>query len=516
MAEQKQTLLRQEPQNGTGQAFRTGTPESAGIPSEAVEWLLDELESGFTEPHGIMIMRNDILCAEGYWSPFAPGVIHGEQSHSKTYAATGIGIAYTEGLLSLDERLIDIFPEYAPAQPSENLKKLTIRNVLRMSCGMEKEPAPSKDWIRDFLAEPVVHEPGTAFMYNSTGSSMLAAIVRKKTGMGLHDYLNDKLYRKIGIDGSLHRWMKTADGIEIGGGGLFATLRDNFRLMKLYADGGVWNGERILAEDFVKEAVSKQIDTASEAKVNPPAFDNFVGYGYQIWQCQPAGVYRADGAMGQFTIIDPARNLEIAIMENASGAHWAQKSLDVLWEFLEKIPETPVLPEKQEASERLSRRLRSLSLPAPAFAPASPLEGEISGRKWHLAKPLRMGFYGIASLMTDVLPQYDIYGIRLTFRDQHAFVQFDTSQGQYIVDAAMDGTRQANEWNTGLLRRLVASAYWENASTLRISLRFLETCGYETLTIRFPEPGKARIDLTGTIAFHPDQTGMEAEIASGD
>lgn len=109
MAEQKQTLLRQEPQNGTGQAFRTGTPESAGIPSEAVEWLLDELESGFTEPHGIMIMRNDILCAEGYWSPFAPGVIHGEQSHSKTYAATGIGIAYTEGLLSLDERLIDIF-----------------------------------------------------------------------------------------------------------------------------------------------------------------------------------------------------------------------------------------------------------------------------------------------------------------------------------------------------------------------------------------------------------------------
>lgn len=311
MAEQKQTLLRQEPQNGTGQAFRTGTPESAGIPSEAVEWLLDELESGFTEPHGIMIMRNDILCAEGYWSPFAPGVIHGEQSHSKTYAATGIGIAYTEGLLSLDERLIDIFPEYAPAQPSENLKKLTIRNVLRMSCGMEKEPAPSKDWIRDFLAEPVVHEPGTAFMYNSTGSSMLAAIVRKKTGMGLHDYLNDKLYRKIGIDGSLHRWMKTADGIEIGGGGLFATLRDNFRLMKLYADGGVWNGERILAEDFVKEAVSKQIDTASEAKVNPPAFDNFVGYGYQIWQCQPAGVYRADGAMVQ---IDFWRSLGVTFV----------------------------------------------------------------------------------------------------------------------------------------------------------------------------------------------------------
>ena len=307
--------------------FAEGTPESAGVPSDAVEWLLDQLESGFTEPHGSMIMRNDILCAQGWWAPFAPGIRHGEQSHSKTYSATAIGIAYTQGKLSLDERLIDIFPEEAPENPSEYLKKLTIRNVLCMGSGMKEEPKASEHWIRDFLSMPVVDEPGTAFMYNTTGSSMLAAIVKKKTGMGMHEFLMENLYQKIGIDGANHKWIRTSDGIEAGGAGLFATLEDNFRLMKLYMNGGVWNGERILAEDFVRAAISKQIDTASEAKVNPPATDNFLGYGYQIWMCQPEGVYRADGAMGQFTIVVPDKNMEIAIMENASGAHWAQKTL---------------------------------------------------------------------------------------------------------------------------------------------------------------------------------------------
>lgn len=77
---------------------------------------------------------------EGWWSPYAPGIRHGQQSHSKTYAATAIGIAYTEGLLKLDERLIDIFPEEAPENPSENLKLLTIHDVLCMGCGMDEMP----------------------------------------------------------------------------------------------------------------------------------------------------------------------------------------------------------------------------------------------------------------------------------------------------------------------------------------------------------------------------------------
>ena len=317
--------------------FERVTPESVGIRSKAIMDYIDALERSNTEMHGLMIMRHGKICAEGWWQPFAPGLRHGLQSHTKTYAATAVGIAYTEGILRLDERLIDIFPEESPAQPSENLKKLTVCDVLCMGCGMDTMPCPTEHWIRDFLHTPVVHEPGTTYMYNSVGSSILGAIVRKKTGEGLHEYLTKRLFRKIGIDPENIRWYYMPDGMETGGGGMLATTEDNLRLMKLYADGGVWEGERILAEDYVRLATTNQNDSATESINNPEASDNFLGYGFQIWMCKPKGVYRADGAMGQFTIVCPDQDMLIAINETAIGAHWAQSTLDITWEFLKQI-----------------------------------------------------------------------------------------------------------------------------------------------------------------------------------
>ena len=360
--------------------FPRCTPESVGISSAAISRFLDRLESGFTEMHGLMIMRRGRVCAEGWWAPYAPGLRHGLQSHTKTYAATAVGIAVTEGKVSLDERVIDIFPELSPENPSENLKKLTVHNVLSMGCGMEEMPRPTENWIRDFLATPVVHEPGTAYMYNSTGSTLLAAIVKKKTGEDMMEYLKPRLFDKIGIDADNLKMGRMPDGTPVGGGGMLATTEDNLRLMKLYADGGVWDGERILSADYVKRATTNQNDSATEAINNPPALDNFVGYGYQIWMCRPKGVYRADGAMGQFTIVDPSRDLIIAINETATGAHWAQETLNVCWEFLKGIdPETAMMPETPDLSEALTRRMKTLAIPAPPYAPFAVSGGELCG-----------------------------------------------------------------------------------------------------------------------------------------
>ena len=139
--------------------FEMTTPEALGIRSRDIMAYLDELEASNTEMHGLMIMRHGKLCAQGWWAPFGPNVRHGLQSHTKTYAATAVGIAYTEGLLKLDERLIDIFPDESPKNPSENLQKLTVRDVLCMGCGMDEMPRPSQDWIRDFLHTSVNHVP---------------------------------------------------------------------------------------------------------------------------------------------------------------------------------------------------------------------------------------------------------------------------------------------------------------------------------------------------------------------
>ena len=468
--------------------FERITPEQVGICSEDIEWLLDQLESGITESHGLMIMRHGKICAEGWWNPFAPGIRHRQQSHSKTYAATAVGIAYTEGLLKLDERLIDIFPEEAPENPSKNLKLLTIHDVLCMGCGMDEMPEPTENWIHDFLHTPVNHKPGTTYMYNSVGSSILGAIVRKKTGLGLHEYLKPRLYDKVGILSDNHRWMKMPDGMEVGGGGLFATTEDNLRLMKLYADGGVWDNERILAEDYVKRAVSLQNESATEAKGNPEARDNFGGYGYQIWMCQPKGVYRADGAMGQFTIVVPDLDMLIAITENAAGAHWAQATLDVMWEFLERIRKNPASGETGVAAAALKKRMSHLALPNPNYQPFSPYMEQVNGSSYEVEKG---NFYlagnGVEHVMGGAPLPAAIKSFTLHFTCDAVCISTNDGKENFDFLAAMDGSRKQNLIPGRLIGQVLANAWWEQEKVLVVEMRKIETCGKEKLIFTFEE-----------------------------
>ena len=491
--------------------FTRVTPEAVGIPSASIETLLDRLEEGWTEPHGLMIMRHGKVCAEGWWAPYASGIRHGLQSHTKTYAATAVGIAYTEGLLKLTDRIVDIFADEIPENPSENLKKLTVRDVLCMGCGMDTMPRPSKNWVREFLATPVNHVPGTTFMYNSTGSTFLGAIVRKLTGLGLHDYLKPRLFDKIGIDAENMRWITMPDGMEIGGGGLFATTEDNLRLMKLYADGGVWEGERILAEDYVKLATSKQNDSATERAVNPPAEDNFVGYGFQIWMCRPKGVYRADGAMGQFTIVFPERDMLLAITENASGSTGGampQKALDTIWEWLDSLPraETETLPEDPEASAHLARRMQMLALPAPRRSPESPLQEKISGCTYAVTD----GYFALSDAgMVRFMSGEDLpsgaKALSLTFGENACTLTCLVDGKPQSLTAATDGTRLRNEL-PGMPSIALCSGCWEAEHVFRITLRMVETCNETSVTFTF-SGDQARVE---TCSNHVFASGTQA------
>ena len=481
--------------------FERVTPESVGIPSGTIETLLDKLEEGWTEPHGLMIMRHGKVCAEGWWAPYAPGIRHGLQSHTKTYAATAVGIAYTEGLLKLTDRIVDIFPDEAPENPSENLRKLTVRDVLCMGCGMDTMPRPSQNWIKEFLATPVVHVPGSAFMYNSTGSTFLGAIVRKLTGLGLHDYLKPRLFDKIGIDADNLRWMTMPDGMEVGGGGLYATTEDNLRLMKLYADGGVWEGERILAEDYVKLATSKQNDSASERAVNPPAEDNFVGYGFQIWMCRPEGVYRADGAMGQFTIVFPDRDMLLAITENASGSTGGampQKALDTIWEWLGTLPPADIasLPEDAAASAHLARRMQMLALAAPKRSPASAMQERVSGCTFAVAEGhFSLASGGMGHFMTGAALPAGAEMVRLSFRDGCALLETLTGGRTDRIRIAMDGSRAENDLGS-LPSVALCSGAWEQEDVFKITMRMVETCNERTRTIAFRDGEATLTDYT--------------------
>ena len=184
----------------TARGLPRSTPEAQGIPSSAILALLEAADEKALGLHSLMLVRHGHVVAEGWWRPYERDDPHMLFSLSKSFASTGIGLAIAEGKLSLDDTVLSFFPEDAPAEPSDNLKAMRVRDLLVMSTGhhtddlskfsFDKSTVPL---TRAFLALPVAHKPGTHFLYNTPASYMLSAIVQKATGQTLVDYLGPRL-----------------------------------------------------------------------------------------------------------------------------------------------------------------------------------------------------------------------------------------------------------------------------------------------------------------------------------
>ena len=223
---------------------------------------------------------------------------------------------------------------------------------------------------------------------------------------------------------------------------------------------------------------------------NPPAEDNFVGYGFQIWMCRPKGVYRADGAMGQFTIVFPERDMLLAITENASGSTGGampQKALDTIWEWLDSLPgpETEILPEDPEASAHLARRMQMLALPAPRRSPESPLQEKINGSTYAVTD----GYFALSDAgMVRFMSGEDRPGgakaLSLTFGENACTLTCLVDGKPQSLTAATDGTRLRNEL-PGMPSIALCSGCWEADNVFRLRLRMVETCNETSVTFTF-------------------------------
>jgi hypothetical protein len=162
------------------------TPESEGVSSSGIIDFLNAVDTASrVELHSFMFLRHGKVIAEGWWKPFGPDKKHILYSASKTFTATGIGLAVSENRLKLTDKVISFFPYSLPDTLSDYIKELTIENLLTMSVGQDPEPRSmgnNGDWINTFLSTRPVHKSGTVFMYNNMASFMLSAIVQQVTG----------------------------------------------------------------------------------------------------------------------------------------------------------------------------------------------------------------------------------------------------------------------------------------------------------------------------------------------
>lgn len=335
------------------------TPEALGISSQAILDFIGAAEKERPdELHSFILLRHGQVAAQGWWTPYDQETPHMLFSLSKSFTSTAIGIAQAEGLLNINDRVISFFPELAPAAPSANLQAMRVRDLLTMSTGHNDDATDRlrKDtigWVKKFLSLPVEHKPGTHFVYNSAATYMLSAIIQKRTGQSVLDYLRPRLFDPLDIPNT--SWENSPEGVNVGGWGLMIRTQDIASLGQLYLQKGKWKGKQLIPEAWVTEATAKQTSNGSN-----PESDWEQGYGYQFWRTRH-GLYRGDGAFGQFCIVFPEQDAVLAI---TSGTTSMGAIMNLAWKYLLPALSDQPLKENKSVFQSLRRKLDNLNLSA--------------------------------------------------------------------------------------------------------------------------------------------------------
>jgi CubicO group peptidase (beta-lactamase class C family) len=307
-------------------------PENENVSVEGIRAYLADLKNNDIEIHSIMVVRNGKVVYEQWLDNHSPDSVHVMHSVSKSFTATAVGFAISEGLFMLDDKVISFFPDELPDTVSPYLAQLSIRNLLTMSVGQKSEPSRVGDnWIKNFFDMPITIEPGTHFFYNSPATFMLSAIIQKTSGQLLFDYLTPRLFEPLCIKDIY--WEKNPQGISMGAGGLFLKTEDMAKFGLLFLQKGVWNGEQLLPEGWVEQASAYQVESFPGSAIDGmhyPESEWGQGYGFQMWRCKH-NIYRADGAFGQFIFVIPDKNTVIAITSHTNNT---EKEIGLVWEHL--------------------------------------------------------------------------------------------------------------------------------------------------------------------------------------
>ena len=340
--------------HAASQSLPRSTPEAQGISSQAVREFVAAADK-INTLHSFMIVRHGQVIGEGWWKPEAPDKPHVLHSLSKSFNSTAVGLAIESGKLSLNDPVLKFFPADAPSEPSENLKAMKVRDLLTMTCGHDTEPkavggAPT---VKQFLAHPVPHQPGTHFQYNTLGSYTLSAIVTKVTGQTTLEYLKPRLFEPLGIQNP--EWGTSAEGNSLGGYGLKLCTEDIAKFGQLYLQKGKWNGRQLIPEKWVEQATSKQVPNDQEGHSNI-GIDWKQGYGFQFWRCAHNS-FRGDGANGQLCVVMPEKDAVVAITAETGNF---QGEMNAIWDNLYPAFQSEALPADAGGQEKLKQAIAVL------------------------------------------------------------------------------------------------------------------------------------------------------------
>lgn len=407
------------------QGWRTSTPEAQGVDSELLAQVVDRIRTQGLAVDSLLVVRHGYVVLDAYFYPYTADRLHDVASVTKSVTATLTGIAIDEGTIGrLDDPLVDFFPEMPPSGDPRKTR-ITTRDLVSMSSGLQCGYTPGEvelramletpNWLQSVLDLPMNAEPGSEFAYCSGNTHLLSAIISRRACSTTLEYARNRLFAPLGIHEVI--WPADPQGLHRGWGDLRMYPRDLAKLGYLFLHRGRWEDRQIVPADWVERA--------TRAQVSVPARDADYGYGWWVLKGQYTGMYEARGRGGQFVTVAPARDVVVVL---TCGIYDRGQFAPLL---LAAIKSDQPLPENPVGRALLERSIAAAAR-APAPLPVPPLPAHarvISGQTYRFA----MNPIGLETLA-------------LSFdRTDEATLTFATRAGRFVMPVGLDAVYRFSE-----------------------------------------------------------------------
>lgn len=303
--------------------WSTSNPEAQGMDSQLLTQAFEQgEEKGYVDC--ILVIRNGYLVAEKYYNGFTKDTPHNVKSVSKSFLSALTGIAIRDGYLdSLGLKMLDFFPEYIYDSIDPRKYNITIRHLLMMRAGIDKDENlyeqiyNSSNWIKTTIELPLLYNPGTTFSYNTFQTHLLSGIITKASGMSTMDFAKEYLLQQMNIDCA--DWKKDPQGYYFGGNNMYFTPRNMARLGYLYMNDGMLDGKQIVPGEWVKASLTNY----TNFNATPWGDLENINYGYLWWLGEIKGykTFLAIGHGGQYVVNFPDLNM-IVVTTSESYLDW--------------------------------------------------------------------------------------------------------------------------------------------------------------------------------------------------
>lgn len=317
----------------TGDGWETSPLQAEGVDFERVaELIRNILNINFENIHSVLLVKNGKLILEEYFYGYDRDKKHQLRSATKSVTSILVGIAKDQKMIkSVDQKVYEFFPEYEEIDWSAPKNKITLKQVLTMTAGLDWNEwtypdsdtrssiygmVRSDDWIEFVLNKGIVQSPGEIFNYSSGLSLVLGAILKNKTGLYANDFADKYLFGPLGI--SEFSWQQGPNGMVYTSGGdrgLWLRPRDMAKIGLLFLNKGNWKGQQIVSPEWVNESTKSHVN----------AFFAGSEYGYQWWRGEKAignrtiGVFYAAGHGGQYIFVCPSLDLVAVFTSKVYG-----------------------------------------------------------------------------------------------------------------------------------------------------------------------------------------------------